>query len=54
MTDLSQAKPTVSIVEFATRRRGRKRLDWTDWLTYLYLFLGLLVMFTPVLWVAIS
>ncbi|KFC62389.1 ABC transporter, membrane spanning protein (Sugar) [Devosia sp. LC5] len=54
MTDLSQAKPGLSIVEFATRRRGRKRLDWTDWLTYLYLFLGLVVMFTPVLWVAIS
>lgn len=54
MTDLSAPKTTLSIREFATLRRGRKKFDWTDWLTYLYLFLGLVVMFTPVLWVAMS
>lgn len=54
MTDLSAPKSGLSITQFVTRRRGRKSLDWTDWLTYLYLFLGLVVMFTPVLWVAIS
>lgn len=54
MTDLSQPRSPLSITQFLTRRRGRKKLDWTDWLTYLYLFLGLIVMFTPVLWVAVS
>lgn len=54
MTDLSQPKSGLSITQFLFRKRGRKRLDWTDWLTYVYLVLGLVVMFTPVLWVAIS
>ena len=37
---------------FATRGRGR--LDWTDWVSYLYLALGLVVMFGPVLWLVLS
>jgi len=35
---------------FLTRTRGRGRLDWTDWFTYLYLALGLFLMFGPVAW----
>ncbi|MEX2693261.1 carbohydrate ABC transporter permease [Rhizobium mongolense] len=35
-------------------RRGRNRLDVTDWLTYGFLVLGLLIMFTPVAWVVLS
>jgi alpha-1,4-digalacturonate transport system permease protein len=35
-------------------RRGRKGPDWTDWLSYLYLFLGVIVMLGPVVWLAIS
>lgn len=54
MTDLGLVKPGSSIGAFVTRRRGRKKLDWTDWLTYVYLLLGLIVMFTPVLWVVVS
>jgi len=54
MTDASLTRSGSSIGEFVFRRRGRKRLDWTDWLTYLYLVIGLLVMFTPVLWVVVS
>ena len=42
----------VSAVLFATRGRGR--LDWTDWVSYLYLALGLVVMFGPVLWLVLS
>jgi alpha-1,4-digalacturonate transport system permease protein len=34
--------------------RGRGRADWTDWLTYGYLLLGLLVMFGPVVWMVLS
>jgi alpha-1,4-digalacturonate transport system permease protein len=54
MTDLSLPKSDGSVRGFVMRRRGRRRLDWTDWLTYAYLLLGLLVMFTPVLWVVVS
>lgn len=34
--------------------RGRGRLHWTDWISYLYLLLGLLIMFGPVLWLVLS
>lgn len=54
MTDLGMVKSGSSIGAFITRRRGRKRLDWTDWLTYVYLLAGLVIMFTPVLWVVVS
>ena len=42
------------MIQFFTRTRGYKRLDWTDWLSYAYLFLGLFIMFGPVLWLVIS
>lgn len=37
-----------------TARRGRMRWDWTDWAAHLYLVLGTLVMFGPVLWLGLS
>ena len=37
-----------------TARRGRLRWDWTDWAAHLYLVLGTLVMFGPVLWLGLS
>ena len=40
--------------EFLTRTRGRSRLDWSDLLTYLYLLLGTIIMFLPVLWLVLS
>jgi alpha-1,4-digalacturonate transport system permease protein len=42
------------VVGFLTRTRGRQRLHWTDWLSYGYLLLGLLLMFGPVIWLALS
>ncbi len=42
------------LVAFLTRRRGGRRADWTDFLSYGYLALGVLVMLGPVLWVAVS
>jgi alpha-1,4-digalacturonate transport system permease protein len=39
---------------FLARRRGGIRADWTDWVTYGYLLLGVLVMLVPVLWVVLS
>lgn len=52
MADLSSAKPGMGA--FLTARCGRKHLHWTDWLSYLYLFLCVLVMFGPIAWVVIS
>lgn len=42
------------ILAFLTAARGTRRLHWTDWLTYLYLLVGLAVMFGPVLWLGLS
>jgi len=39
---------------FVARRRGGIRADWTDWVTYGYLLLGVVVMLAPVLWVVLS
>ena len=43
-----------TILTFLTRTRGRGRLDFTDVLTYLYMTLGTIVMFGPVLWLVLS
>src|SRR5512132_4305829 len=43
-----------SIGRFLTRTRGRSAPDWTDWLSYAYLLLGLLLMFGPVIWMVLS
>ena len=43
-----------SLAAMLTARRGRGRADWTDWLSYGYLVLGLFVMFGPVLWLFLS
>jgi alpha-1,4-digalacturonate transport system permease protein len=37
-----------------TATRGRGRFDWTDWLSYGYLMLGVVLMFGPVLWLVLS
>jgi len=39
---------------FLFRTRGRRQLDFTDVFTYLYLGLGTLLMFGPVLWLVLS
>ena len=39
---------------FLTRTNGRGRMDWTDWLSYAYLMIGLFTMFAPVLWLVMS
>src|SRR5215218_5021184 len=40
--------------DYLTRRRGSHQLHWTDIFTYLYLSLGTLLMFLPVLWLVLS
>ncbi|HWK46980.1 MAG TPA: carbohydrate ABC transporter permease [Stellaceae bacterium] len=42
------------IARTLTATRGRNHWDWTDWASYLYLCLGVLVMFGPVLWLGLS
>jgi alpha-1,4-digalacturonate transport system permease protein len=46
------------MLRFLTRTRGLshggRRLHWTDWASYAYLGLGLIVMFGPVLWLVLS
>jgi len=37
-----------------TATRGRGRFDWTDWFTYGYLLLGIVLMLAPVLWLVLS
>jgi alpha-1,4-digalacturonate transport system permease protein len=44
----------MRLLSFLTATRGRRRLHWTDWLTYAYLALGLFLMFGPVLWLVAS
>ena len=39
---------------FLLRTHGRTQLDWTDWVSYAYLFVGLFLMFGPVLWIVMS
>ncbi len=43
-----------TVTQFLGRTRGRGRLDWTDWLSYGYLFLGFLVIFLPVMWIGLN
>jgi alpha-1,4-digalacturonate transport system permease protein len=42
------------LLAFLLARRGRGRLHWTDWVSYLYLVLGMMLMFGPVLWLVLS
>jgi len=42
------------VTRFLSRRSGRNGPDLTDWLTYAYLFVGILVMFGPVAWLVLS
>jgi alpha-1,4-digalacturonate transport system permease protein len=44
----------MSVLNFLTRTRGRQRMDWTDWVSYVYLVAGLFMMFGPVLWLVMS
>ena len=42
-------------IAFLTRTRGKNgQLHWTDWLSYSYLVLGVLLMFLPVIWLGLS
>ncbi|QBY02675.1 carbohydrate ABC transporter permease [Rhodophyticola sp. CCM32] len=42
------------VLDFMTRTRGGAKMDWTDWVTYGYLGLGIFLMFFPVIWLIMS
>lgn len=44
----------TGIIGFLARRRGGKRFDITDIITYAYLVAGVVVMFGPVVWLVFS
>lgn len=44
----------ANVFSFLTRTRGKGRLDWTDYATYAYLLLGVILIFGPVLWLLLS
>jgi len=44
----------AGVLEFLTARRDRGRWHWTDIFSYVYLALGVLLMFGPVVWLALS
>ena len=50
----SAAAERQGVIAFLGRTRGRGRLHWTDWFSYAYLLLGVVLMFGPVLWLTLS
>ncbi len=44
----------MKAANFLTRTRSDRSMDWTDWLSYGYLAMGLFLMFGPVLWLVLS
>ena len=42
------------VVQLVTLRRGGRAFDWTDYVSYAYLFVGIALMFGPVLWLVLS
>lgn len=39
---------------YLTKKRGGKKVDFTDVISYVYLFLGVILMFGPILWLVLS
>jgi alpha-1,4-digalacturonate transport system permease protein len=45
---------TTEVTGFLSRKRGRNGLHWTDWLSYAYLGLGVLLVILPIFWMFMS
>jgi len=43
-----------SALRWVAARRGGSGPDWTDWVSWGYLLLGVLLMFGPVIWLVLS
>ena len=44
----------TSVIKFFTRTQGSKKLTLVDWVSYIFLFLGFLIIFLPVLWLVLN
>jgi alpha-1,4-digalacturonate transport system permease protein len=44
----------ASVSNFLTATRGKRGPDFVDWFSYSYLFLGLVLMFGPAVWLGLS
>jgi alpha-1,4-digalacturonate transport system permease protein len=44
----------MSVMAALTKTRGTRRLHWSDYASYAYLLIGVVLMFGPVLWLALS
>ncbi|MGL4322785.1 MAG: carbohydrate ABC transporter permease [Beijerinckiaceae bacterium] len=42
------------VSQFLKRQRGRGSVHWTDWLAYLYLALGVMIVLLPIAWMFMS
>jgi alpha-1,4-digalacturonate transport system permease protein len=45
---------STDVSSFLSRKRGRNGLHWTDWLSYAYLALGVLLVILPIFWMFMS
>ena len=43
-----------AVIKFFLRTHGKNKLSFIDWIAYLYLFLGFLIIFLPVLWLLLN
>ena len=43
-----------AVIKFFSRTQGKNKLSFIDWIAYLYLFLGFLIIFLPVLWLLLN
>ena len=43
-----------AVIKFLSRTHGKNKLSFIDWIAYLYLFLGFLIIFLPVLWLLLN
>ncbi len=43
-----------AVWDFLSRRKGRGRLTWVDWLSYGYLALGFIIILVPVFWLGLN
>ncbi len=44
----------TAVIKFFTRTQGKKKLSLVDWVSYIFLFLGFLMIFLPVLWLILN
>ncbi|MEM7241072.1 MAG: carbohydrate ABC transporter permease [Pseudomonadota bacterium] len=44
----------TGVMTFLTRKAGGQKANWVDWVSYAYLAFGFLLIFIPVMWIALN